>query len=400
MTRVERAQATAREEAVGVVAWRDVRAVTPYGLVDGAVVVSEAGRIVEVGRGPAPAGALDGRGLLCLPGLVDAHTDGLEKEVAPRPTARFPEDFALLSFEGRVRAAGITTVFHGVSFEERSEYNRSIALANRLCDVIHERGRAGTEVGVDHRILHRLEARSPVGLDALLDRVDESRAASPAPVVSFEDHSPGQGQFRDLDKFRAAIDTAKLPAGMSADEFVDRQFAAAESRLVYRERSRVRLGELARAGEIRLLAHDLEDAAQVAESHGWGASVVEFPLTRDAAEEARRRELPVVLGAPNALRGGSHSGNVAARELVAAGLCTALASDYLPATMLAAAFRLADGACDLPAAVRLVTAGPARAIGLADRGRLEPGSRADIVLVDDRGSWPEVRGVWRAGDPR
>ncbi len=156
---------------------------------------------------------------------------------------------------------------------------------------------------------------------------------------------------------------------------------------------------LAQQGRVRLLAHDLENAEQVREAVGWGTAVAEFPLSRSAAAEARHCGLHVVMGAPNVVRGGSHSGNVAASDLVASDLCNALASDYQPSTMLAAAFGLAtEGTCSLTRAVALVTSGPADAAGLVDRGRLLPGQRADLALVGLAGAWPRVRPTWRAPD--
>ncbi|HSL57855.1 MAG TPA: alpha-D-ribose 1-methylphosphonate 5-triphosphate diphosphatase [Acidimicrobiales bacterium] len=387
---------------------RHVRAVLADRVVDDATVVCEDGRIVSiVAGGPAPADAIDGRGAFLLPGLVDSHSDGLEKEIRPRPTSKFGEDFALRNFEGRLLAAGITTVFHGVGFEERTDSawaaasGRSIAQAEASCRAIAARDHS-TGVPVDHRVLYRMEARSPVGIDeaeAHFARPEHAIDGGDAlPLVSFEDHSPGQGQFRSLEKFAEAVPDDKLPDGLTKAEYVAERVAAAEAALALRHRTLHRLVALARAGRIRLLAHDCEDADQVSEAHDeWAAAVAEFPLTLDAASRARALGMEVVMGAPNVLLGGSHSGNVAAEDTVRAGLCSALASDYLPASMLAAAFELVDrGAIDLPGAVALVTSGPARVAGLVDRGRLEPGLRADLVLVSLDGRWPRVHATWRA----
>lgn len=390
---------------------RHVRAVLPDRVLDDATVVCEDGVIVDITEGGAPdPAALDGRGAFLLPGLVDSHSDGLEKEIRPRPTSKFPEDFALRNFEGRLLAAGITTVFHGVGFEERRDSDwaaatgRSIAQAERSCAAIAERDRA-TGVPVDHRVLYRMEARSPVGIDDA-----EAHFAAPEhavdggdalPLVSFEDHSPGQGQFRSLEKFAEAVPDDRLPDGLTKAEYVAQRVAAAEAALDLRHRTLARLTDHARAGRIRLLAHDCEDADQISEAHDeWAAAVAEFPLTIDAASRARALGMEVVMGAPNVLLGGSHSGNVAAEDTVRAGVCTGLASDYLPASMLTAAFTLVDrGACDLATAVGLVSAGPARVAGLADRGRLERGLRADLVLVSLDGRWPRVHATWRAHTP-
>lgn len=374
-------------------ALRHVRAVLPDRIVEDATVVCEDGLVVAVEeRGAAPAGAIDGRGLLCLPGLVDVHTDGLEKEIHPRPTVAFPLDFALRAFEGRLRHAGVTTAFHGVAFEDDQRYQRTLDQARDLHRALRERACSGG-APVDHRILHRLEARSPEGLDAMSPHLAE--LDGPA-LLSFEDHTPGQGQYRDPRALVAALRPEQLPPGRSAEQHVADLMAQGEQRADVRDRNLERITALARSGRIRLVAHDCEDAADVHAAHERGAAVAEFPLTVDAARAARTLGMPTVMGAPNVLRGGSHSGNVAAGELVRAGLCSALASDYHPATLLGAVFALAHGGMALPAAVALVTEGPARVGALDDRGRLLPGLRADLALVDHDGRWPHVAATWRA----
>jgi alpha-D-ribose 1-methylphosphonate 5-triphosphate diphosphatase len=376
----------------------NVRAVAGGRILDDATIVIEGDRIASVESGvAAPTGAIDGQGLLCIPGLVDTHSDGLEKELAPRRGARFPTDFALLSYEGRVRAAGITTMFHGVGFEDEPEYGRSVELAHALCDAIGER--RGGHALIDHRILYRIDARTERGLAAAVTRLGEA-PADVLPVMSFEDHTPGQGQYRDIEQFKRALDPAKVGDGETVDDRVARIIAEAEANDAFWHRNLETLRALTAAGRIRLLGHDCEGAAEVDAAASWGASIAEFPVTVEAARRARERGLPVVMGAPNALRGSSHNGNVGARELIGLGLCDALASDYLPSTMLAAAFEAArTSLCSLPTAVDLVTAGPARAVGLLDRGVLEPGRLADLTLVDDAGRWPVVVSVHRAEQP-
>jgi alpha-D-ribose 1-methylphosphonate 5-triphosphate diphosphatase len=380
-------------ERSGRFALRDVRAVVPSGVVEDATVVCEDGVVVEVAeRGPAPAGAVDGRGRLCLPGVVDVHSDGLEKEIHPRPTVVFPLEFALRSFEGRLRHAGVTTVLHGVAFEDNPRYHRTLTQARELHGVLNER--AGCpEAPVDHRILHRLEARSADGVDTLVPLLG---SVPGTPVVSFEDHTPGQGQYRDPAVLAASLRPEQLPPGVTPEEHVAALMAEGEQRAALRDANLARVTALAQAGAIHLVAHDCEDAPAVHGARAWGARVAEFPLSADAARAARSFDMPVVMGAPNVLRGGSHSGNVAAEELVRAGLCDALASDYHPATLLGAVFTLAQRQVPLHRAVALVTSGPADAVGLPDRGRLHPGQRADLALVDHDGRWPHVVATWRA----
>lgn len=374
------------------IAIRDVRAVLRGTVLDGATVIAEDGVLVDVGISAAPPGALDGRGALLVPGLVDLHSDGLEREVSPRANVTFPLPFALRSFEGRVRAAGVTTVFHGVAFEDSSRYGRSIELAEESCEAI-----AGAQDGaiVDHRILHRLDARSPVGLDALLARLPE-RGAS---LVSLEDHTPGQGQFRDVSRYTAAVAERESIASTDAETLVLARIAARDELVEHTGRNRVALAELASAGRITLLAHDPEGTEDIDDAWRRGAAVAEFPLSVEAARAAHRKHMAVVMGAPNVLRGGSHSGNAAAEPLVKAGLCDVLASDYLPSSLLAAALGLADRkVVPLCEAIGLVTARPAAIAGLQDRGRIEVGLRADLALVDVTSGLPRVVQTWRADD--
>jgi alpha-D-ribose 1-methylphosphonate 5-triphosphate diphosphatase len=377
-------------------ALRHVRAVTPTGIVEDATIVCDDGVIVTVEEGAAaPRGAVDGRGLLCVPGLIDVHSDGLEKEIHPRANVTFPLDFALRAFEGRLRHAGVTTAFHGVAFEDNPRYQRTLDQASRLHRVLRERAASGS-APVDHRILHRLEARSPDGLDAMAPHLG---ALEPPSLLSFEDHTPGQGQYRDPAVLAAALRPDQLPPGTTAEDHVAALMAEGERLAHVRDRNLARVSALAADGAVRLLAHDCEDAHAVREAQRWGARVAEFPITVDAARAAREVGLPTVMGAPNVLRGGSHSGNVAAEELVRAELCDALASDYHPATLLGATFALAQRGVPLHRAVALVTAGPAHVAGIDDRGRLTAGLRADLALVAHDGTWPHVVATWRAPDP-
>lgn len=375
----------------------DVRVVLRDSITDPATVVVEDGRIAEITSGAVPSDAVSGHGALLLPGLIDTHSDGLEKEISPRRTVRFPLDYGLRSFEGRVRAAGVTTVCHGVGYQERPRAGRSVAGARETVATIAAR-RADADVGVDHRLLYRFEARDPVALAPLLDDLARSGGAV-APLLSFEDHTPGQGQYRDVGQFEAAIDPNSLAEGETVEEHVAKLIAEGEAALAVRDENRARIAPLARAGAIRLLAHDLETREDVEAALDTGATIAEFPLSLDVAKLAKAEGMTTVMGAPNALRGHSHAGNTSARELVAAGLCDVIASDYMPSALLASTFAMAAaGVCPLPAAIGLVTSGPADLIGEPERGRIEPGAPADLVLVDDSGPWPVVLGVQRAAD--
>lgn len=382
-----------------ITAVRGVRAVLADRVLDDATVVVEDGHIASIAeRGAAPPGAVDGRGALCLPGLIDTHSDGLEKELRPRPGVELDIDFALRSFEGRVRAAGVTTMFHGIGFEESEKYQRTVALADRLCDAV-ERRTASSDAIVDHRILYRLDARDHDGFLALQRRLARRIDEGTLPLVSFEDHTPGQGQYTDRTAFERYIAGTRGITPDEARRVVDELIVERDQLLENRSRALPWLTGEAGARRIRLMAHDPATPAEVGEAVSWGATIGEFPTTVEAARLAREHGLRTVCGAPNVLRGASHSGNVSAVELISLGLCDGLASDYLPSTLLGAVGALVDGGvCSLPAAVALVTTGPATTVGLTDRGDLAEGARGDLVLATLTGRLPTVRSVLRPAD--
>ena len=364
---------------------RNVTAVLPDALLENAVVVVENGVITDVSQGAAPSNALDGHGSYCLPGLVDTHNDGLEREVMPRPSTRVPVEFALRAFESRIRAAGITTLFHGISWENDLKWNRTVELAKEFSLHITDYRESDSSL-IDHRLLHRLDARDGDGSVALREYLDSTGAPSDfggdTPLVSFEDHTPGQGQYTDRSGLvRYLMGTRGLSAEQAEIE-VEKNFQEREAKKHYRTEALGWIIDAADRGHIRLIGHDLATTDEVEEATEWGAHIAEFPTTIEAARLSRERELRIVCGAPNVMRGGSHSGNVGALELVRNALCDGLCSDYLPYSMIESVpILVKEGACTLPRAVRLVTRGPAVSVGLEDRGLIAKGMRGDLVLA-------------------
>lgn len=374
-----------------------VDAVLPDRVLTDATVVIRDGLIAEVLEGwRGGPGVLDGGGATLIPGLVDTHSDAFEKEIRPRPGVELPLDFALGSFEGRAAAAGVTTIFHGVAFEQSERYDRTVDQAIAMCAVIDDRAVDPVAL-IDHHVLHRLDVRDPDGLAGLERRLDQVSGGSDTPVrplVSYEDHTPGQGQYTDRRWFEHYVSGTRSVSLEEARRVVDELVDDRERRAAQREVAVEVLGRRALAGSITLMAHDPTDAAEISRARVAGMTIAEFPTTHAAATAAKEQGMRTVCGAPNALRGTSHSGNVSARELIAGGLCDGLASDYLPSTLLGTLAALVrSGLCALPEAVALVTAGPSESVGLHDRGRLEVGRRADLVLVDLRSSMPTVLSV-------
>lgn len=378
------------------------RAVLPDRILDDALVVVEDGLITEVSEvrsGTVPAEAVDLRGALLLPGLVDTHSDGLEKELRPRPNVEFDTDFGLASFEGRVRAAGVTTCFHGIGYQVSVRNSRTIERAQRAERAVLSRSASGCAL-VDHRVLYRLDARDPAALESLQESISAQQGRFDVPpLVSFEDHTPGQGQYRDATYYRRWLEGTEGLTAEQAQAKVDKLVEERDGWIWHREVALDWLAKQASEGAIRLLAHDPVTTDEIDAAVASGVSVAEFPTTVEAAQVAKQRGLFVVGGAPNVLRGGSHSGNVSALELISLGLVDALSSDYMPTTLLAAALWLADnGGLALSEAVGLVTSGPARTAGLADRGALVAGLRGDLAVATIDNGWPTVRLVRHADE--
>ena len=298
----------------------NARVVLDDRVTDPASVIIRDGLIAEVVERVLP-GDLDAGGRLLLPGLIDVHSDALEKERAPRSNAVLPWDFALTSYEAKLVAAGVTTIFHGAGFQHKAARgtDRSPELALELCQAVEDH----RTTRIDHRILHRFAVRSESGGALLCHRLEELPAGE-VPLVSHEDHTPGQGQYADPEVLINAIvgDGGIDPA--VAEERVTEILAEAARTEPVREANLAWLGDLARRGRIRLLGHDPDTAAAIDELRDRGATTAEFPTTIEAARRARDLGLTSVAGAPNVLRGRSHSGNVAAAELIKLGLIDAL----------------------------------------------------------------------------
>lgn len=365
----------------------NVRVVTGDRVTEEALVSVRDGLIEDVIEAPGLKGTIDGGGLLLTPGFIDVHSDALEKEREPRPSAPLPWDFAIASFESKLVAAGVTTVFHGAGFHHKKSQGieRTPEAALLLCRTVdeHESDR------VDHRVLHRFNVRAD-GADLIRERLSFLPEGHGPILLSHEDHTPGQGQYANMELF-----VESLVKGGEQREDVERRLEErlreAERTETLRDENLAWAGNLAATGVARLLGHDPDSAQAIDELVARGGSVAEFPTTLEAAERAHELGLAVVAGAPNVLRGGSHSGNIAAEELIGRGLVDALASDYLPSGLLGSlAVLLRKGTIGLPEAIRMLTEGPARVAGFTDRGSMTPGHLADFTLIDDRGYWPHV----------
>jgi alpha-D-ribose 1-methylphosphonate 5-triphosphate diphosphatase len=349
------------------------------------------GRITDIAEGAGlPAGAIDCGGDLLMPGLIELHTDNLERHIEPRPRVDWPHQAAIIAHDAELASVGITTVFDalrvGSVVSKNANYGEyARALADEILDL-----RAQGAL----RISHFLHLRAEVCSETLVAELAKFGPADRIGIVSLMDHTPGERQFRDLSKLREYM-VGKH--GISDAGFADH---VAEQRAL-----RDRLGALHEATAVSearrfgavLASHDDTTAAQVDISASHGAHVAEFPTTEEAASACHAHGIKVMMGAPNLIRGGSHSGNVAARALAEADLLDIVSSDYVPSSLLSAALMLGDIWGNMARGIATVTAAPAEATGLHDRGHLQIGARADVVRVGRVGAAGAVRGVWVQG---
>lgn len=344
----------------------------------------------------ASSEAEDWGGDYLVPGLIELHTDNLEKHLEPRPGVRWPAISALLTHDAQIAAAGITTVLDAMGvgdFDERSI--RAIGLQDAAAALRHAR---------DHSLLraeHLLHMRCELACDNMLDVVTPFLDDPHVRLVSLMDHTPGQRQWMDVERFRVYTQRNQRWSDDYLDEVV-RERQAMQARNATRNRDGL-LG-LCRDRRIPLASHDDTVAAHVAEAVEAGITISEFPTSVEAAGAARGADLAIVMGAPNLVRGGSHSGNVSALELAHRDLLDVLSSDYVPHSLLQGAFLLREKAgWSLPRAIRTVSTTPARVVGLDDRGEIAPGKRADFVRVRETrqaghaAAVPVPMGTWRAG---
>jgi alpha-D-ribose 1-methylphosphonate 5-triphosphate diphosphatase len=364
-------------------------------VLSGSLLIRE-GQIAEVQSGHAHvANAIDLEGDYLLPGLVEMHTDNFERHLMPRPKVYWAELPALMAHDAEVAAAGITTVFDALGVGEAdTESLRGSAWSSVLqtLDACHAQGL----LRADHHLHVRCELPAPNTIELFAPFVGHRRLS----LISLMDHTPGQRQWEDIEQARTYYTGKK---GWSQQKFEQQVAQANELQARYAEPHRAYFVDYCRSHGIALASHDDTTAAHVEQAHAEGASMSEFPTTVAAAQQARARGLRTVMGGPNVVRGGSHSGNVAAAELAKLGLLDILSSDYVPGSMLSGAMRLVrDGLMTLPQAVATVSRTPALATGLSDRGAIAAGLRADLIQVrmatlPGGQEHPVVRAVWREG---
>ncbi|HWK68394.1 MAG TPA: alpha-D-ribose 1-methylphosphonate 5-triphosphate diphosphatase [Rhizobiaceae bacterium] len=358
-------------------------------VVTGSLLVRD-GLIADISTDASRAGE-DMEGDYIIPGLVELHTDHLEGHYAPRPKVRWNPIAAVLAHDAQVATAGITTVFDALRVGLDEESGMTAAEIRKLADAIDDSVRQD-RVRADHFIHLRCEVSAADCLEGFAYFDGDERVR----LASLMDHAPGQRQFASLESYAVYYQGKLKMSDEAFRAFCERRIAESAANSAT---NRAAIADACRARGIVLASHDDATLAHVDEAVAQGIRVAEFPTTAEAARASKHAGLGVLMGAPNVMRGGSHSGNVSARALAEDGLLDILSSDYIPFSLIQSAFFLGEvvDQISLPKAVAMVSRNPAEAVGLTDRGVIEAGRRADLVRVRVDEHVPVVRTVWREG---
>ena len=354
-------------------------------------IVIDKGRIARVDSGlTSVPGAEDWEGDYLIAGLVELHTDNLEKHLEPRPGVRWPAMSALFTHDAQIATAGITTVLDSMGvgdFDERSIRANGLHAATEALNHARSHGLLRAE--------HLLHLRCEIACDNVVEVVAPFLDDPTVRLVSLMDHTPGQRQWMDVERFRTYTQrNQKWSDEYLAQVITERMDMQARNS----DRNRLRLLDLCRDRNLPMASHDDTVPEHVEEAVAAGFRISEFPTTESAARAARRHGLGIVMGAPNLVRGESHSGNISALDLARADLLDVLSSDYVPHSLLHAAFLLRDQAgWSLAKAMATATLNPARLVGLDDRGEITPGKRADYVRVRESRGVPVPMETRREG---
>ncbi|NKN37137.1 alpha-D-ribose 1-methylphosphonate 5-triphosphate diphosphatase [Agrobacterium sp. a22-2] len=367
----------------------NARIVLEDSIISGSLVIRD-GRIAEIYEGNSQVGE-DVEGDYLIAGLVELHTDHLESHYSPRPGVRWNKTSAIQAHDAQVAASGITTVFDCLRMGADEDDGFKMGEMRAMADAIQ-----AAEKDDRLRAEHLLHLRCEVSAGDVLEHFADFESDPYVRLVSLMDHAPGQRQFQTMDQYTLYYKTKRGLSDEAFAHFVARRLeASARNSAQHRDV----LAKICAARGITVASHDDATLEHVEEAKGHGVKLAEFPTSLDAADASHQAGMSVLMGAPNVVRGASHSGNIAAKDLAQRGVLDVLSSDYVPLSLLHAPFVLAEeiDGMSLPQALAMVTSTPARTVGLEDRGRIAAGLRADLVRVRRHDGVPVVRGVWRQG---
>jgi alpha-D-ribose 1-methylphosphonate 5-triphosphate diphosphatase len=374
----------------------DLKIVLPDRVMERGAIRIEEGRIAEIAEGDMQGQGLSAIGLTLIPGVVDLHGDMLERDIEPRPNALFPVAMSLYELDKRLAGAGITTAFAAVGF---AWHQNDLRTQEKATQIIREINSKRDQLMVDFRVHARFEITNPETASILEELLQDHLVD----LVSLMDHTPGQGQYSNLERY---VDFMEKWLGIPRDlleekakaQMVGRMQEVADTPRNWDVAAEV--CRLAREYHIPIASHDDDTPKKVDQMHQMGVTISEFPVTHEAAQYARHHGMHTIMGAPNAYRGESNTGNLSALDAIKAGVVDILATDYYPAAMLQAAFKVAhDGIMPLHQSIKLIAENPAAAVELHDRGRIAVGLNADLVLVEEAPDHPRIRAVLRNGHP-
>lgn len=367
----------------------NARIVLSDDVVQGSVLIRD-GVIADISEGASKTGE-DFEGDYLIPGLVELHTDHLEQHYSPRPGVTWDKIAAIQAHDAQVASSGITTVFDCLRLGSDEDGGFERGEMRDMADAI-EKAKSEDRLRSDHLLHLRCEVASADVLEHFEDFENDPHVR----LISLMDHSPGQRQFQTMDQYIMFYQKKRGLSDEAFKAFVDRRVSASGK---YSSKHRDYLSARCAERGITVASHDDATEAHVEEAIGHGVRLAEFPTSVEAAKASHTAGMSVLMGAPNIVRGKSHSGNIAARDLAELGVLDVLSSDYVPFSLLYAPFLLADQVegITLPKALSMVTATPAKTVGLTDRGSIAEGLRADLVRVRRESGVPVVRSVWRQG---
>jgi alpha-D-ribose 1-methylphosphonate 5-triphosphate diphosphatase len=363
--------------------------VTPENVIENGTIEILEGKIASITEGePKAIGFedIDAAGRWVLPGLVDSHSDAIELELEPRPSSTFPIEISFFELEKKLVGEGITTIYHSLSLMEENA-KKWIRQNNTVLQVIDDIKRlsAGKQL-IRHKTHLRYEITNTVAVEDVKRMMKDGKIDQ----LSFMDHTPGQGQFRDLEVHKRLLMEHRHFTEEEAMQVIE------ESKLLPKLGGDIltKLSELAAEYNIPLASHDDDTLEKIELVKSWNAVISEFPIELDVAVKAKEEGLYVVMGAPNVLLGKSHSNNVSALEAVQNGAVDILCSDYYPSSLLHAAFKLYKGGMPIYQAFNMVSLNPAKALGMdAEIGSIEEGKLADLIFISEEGVRPVLEMV-------